>query len=262
MMLLRCLPWILCALLATPLRAQQANRLDKRPEIETTLKNLAEKVRKSDRGDPIEKEAVKLVRELGAQWNRSGDHDRTAIVRGLDRVFLARRSSDKFGARKTPIYREAAKALGGMGDAGAAKLVRWIGHAKHRRDVELQRELILALGRTQADKALRTLERLLKDATPEFASAAATALGNFARKEQNVRKRLFEELLKVTESAEAIARGNDSTAQKFWKALRGPAQSSLRRLSGARQNGTESWRRWWNKNKRKDWDAKSKEGMR
>ena len=54
-MLLRCLPWIFGALLVTPLRAQEENRTDERPEIETMLEALAEKIRKSNRGDPHER---------------------------------------------------------------------------------------------------------------------------------------------------------------------------------------------------------------
>lgn len=254
-MLLRCLPWIFGALLVTPLRAQEEHRTDERPEIETMLEALAEKIRKSNRGNPHEREAVILVRDLGAQWKQSGDRDRAHIVRGLDRVFLAQRRADKDGVRRSPIYREAARALGHTGDKGASKLSRWIGHPKHKRDIELQRELILALGRTKADEGVKLLAGLIKDDTPRIISAAATALRNFAGKDQKVRKRLFEDLLKATESAQAEARSNNSTAQAIWNTLNGPAQSTMRRLSGARLSGPEAWRRWWNKNKRKDWDG-------
>ncbi len=256
-MLLRCLPWILGALLVTPLQAQEKERPDQRPEIETMLEALAKKVSKSNREDPLEKQAVKLVRSLGDQWRPSGDKDRAAIVRGLDRVFLSRRRADKEGVRQTPIYREAAKALGKTADKGAVKLDRWIGHPKHKRDIDLQRELILALGRTKADRGLKTLQGLLKEDTPKIISAAATALANFAGKDQKVRKRLFENLLKAIESARANARSNNSTAEAIWGALSGPAQNTMRRLSGANQNGTAAWRHWWNKNKRKNWDERT-----
>lgn len=256
-MLLKCLPWILGTLLVAPLQAQEQEQPDERPAIETLLETLARAVRKSNREDPTERGVVELVRDLGAQWMHSGDRDRSAIVRGLDRVFLARRRTDKEGVRITPIYREAAKALGNTGDEGAERLERWIGHPKFKRDLDLQRELILALGRTKADKGITVLEGLLRDDTPEILSAAATALGNFAGKDQKVRKRLFERLLKAVESAQGNARSNNSTANAIWSALNGPAQNTMRRLSGARQNGPEAWRRWWNKNKRDDWDART-----
>ena len=110
-MLLKCLPWILGTLLVAPLQAQEQEQPDERPAIETLLETLARAVRKSNREDPTERGVVEVVRDLGAQWMHSGDRDRSAIVRGLDRVFLARRRTDKEGVRITPIYREAAKAI-------------------------------------------------------------------------------------------------------------------------------------------------------
>ncbi len=247
-------PAILCVLLTSSLLAQEDERPDKRPEIASMLEILADKVGASNREDPSESVAIKAIRDLGSEWFGSGDKDRGAIVRGLDRVFLANRRADKDGGRETLIFREAAKALGRARDEGAKKLDRWIGHPKHRGDIALQVELITALGRTQSDKGIKTLEGLLNENTPELLAAAATALGNFAGKELKVRKNLFESLLKTAESTRENARGNDSTANALWRALGGPAQSSMRSLSGAEESSTEAWRRWWNKNKRKNWD--------
>ena len=248
LLLLALLCWI-----AAPAAAQDDGPPDDRPEVEALLDELAELVSKSSREDPKELEAVRVIETLAGEWKRSGEDDREDIVRGLDRVFLAKRRAKKDGSRETGIYHAAAKALGVAGDLGAKKLVRWIGHRRHQDDRGLQRELVLALGQTRSDDAIDTLEDLLDEDVPEVLGAAAKALGELAGKDQKVRKRLFEALLKTMESAQENARGQDSTAQALWGALNGPGSSSLAKLSGTRQNGVVSWRRWWNKNKRRDW---------
>jgi len=245
---------LLGLLLVAPSLADDDERPDDRPEIAALLENLATRVGLSGRDDPGDREAVAVIETLAGQWRRSGEHDRKAIVRGLGRVFLAKRRAERDGTRKSGLYEAAAKALGKTEDEGAKKLKRWIGNPKHKRDVPLQRELILALGKTRADGAIDTLEDLLSEDEPRLLSAAATALGNFDGAKSKVRKDLFESLLKTMESARENARGGGSTGSALWDALRGPGQGTLARLSGVRQNDPESWRRWWNKNKRSDWD--------
>jgi hypothetical protein len=245
---------LLGLLLVPPVQADDDDRPDDRPEIETLLEDLGNRVKRSGRDDPRDAGAVTVIGTLSGQWQRSGDHDRSDIVRGLDRVFLAKRRANKDGSRETGMFIASAKALGGTGDAGAKKLVRWIGNKKHDDDRALQRELVLALGKTRSDHAIDPLEDLLDEDVPEVLGAAATAIGDLSSKDQKVRKQLFEALLKTMESQRENARGGDSTGQALWSALSGPGRASLNRLSGARENDLVSWRRWWNKNKRRDWD--------
>ena len=240
-------------LVAPAFAVDDDDRPDDRPEIALLLDDLSSRVKKSNRDDPRENDAVKVISSLAEQWKRSGDGDRDDIVRGLDRVFLAKRRASKDGSRTTGIFIAAARALGNTGDDGAKKLLRWIGNKKHQDDVDLQRELVLALGRTRSDRAVDALEDLLKEDIPEVLGAAATAIGELATKDLKVRKRLFESLLKSMESNQENARSQDSTAQALWGALRSPGQKTLSSLSGASQSGVESWRRWWNKNKRGSW---------
>jgi len=244
---------LLCA--APAPAAHQDDPPDDRPEVEAMLDELAEFLSKSSRADPRERKAVSVIGRLAGEWKRSGEDDREDIVRGLDRVFLAKRRANKDGSQETGIYVAAAKALGGAEDEGAKKLVRWVGNRRHKDDVDLQRELVLALGQTRSDKAIDTLEDLLDEDVPEVLGAAAKAIGEMSGKDQKVRKRLFESLLKTMESAQENARGQDSTAQALWGALNGSGSSTLAKLSGTRQNGTVAWRRWWNKNKRANWNG-------
>jgi len=246
---------ILLTLLAATCFGLSAGGSARPLDVEALLEDLAERVSKSGRDDPGDREAIALIDSLGASWGAADEDERDDIVRGLDRVFLAQRRADRDGRRETRLYEAAARALGRTGDDGARRLLRWVGHPKHKRDVALQRQLVLALGETRSDLAIKPLSKLLGEDAPPVLSAAATALGQFRAKDQKVRKMLFEDLLKTLESARENARGNDSTAGALWGAVRGPGLSSLAKLSGARAGDVESWRRWWNKNKRKSWEA-------
>lgn len=254
--LLALLPLLALLGAAPAAAAPQDDPPDDRPAVEAMLEELAELVKKSSREDPRERRAVGVIQSLGEEWKRSGEGDRDDIVRGLDRVFLAKRRPNKDGSQATGIYVAAAKALGRAEDDGAKKLVRWIGNRRHKDDVELQSELVLALGKTRSDAAIDTLEDLLDEDVPEVLGATAKAIGEMSGKDQKVRKRLFESLLKTMESAQENARSQDSTAQALWGALNGSGSATLGKLSGTRQNGTVAWRRWWNKNKRASWNGR------
>ncbi len=247
---------LLACLLPTGLWASpiQKDRSDNRALVETLLDELADFARKSGRSDPGDSEAIQRVVQLGREFRSSGPRDRQAIIRGLDRVFLAQRRPNKDGSQKTALFILAARGLGGMGTAASKPLIKWIDHGRHKSDLPLQRELILALGRTKSKLAREELRDLLKDVRPTFKSAAATGLGMFSHEPSKVRKQLFEDLMKALLQAQANARSLDTTSQEIWRAVNSPANASMRKLSHTSMASPEAWQRWWNKNKRRDWD--------
>jgi HEAT repeat protein len=247
---------LMLACYVTPVSAlaQQDSRPDDREAVEALLDRLADYVRKSGREDPGDSAAIKHVDQLGKEFKLSGPKDKKAIIRGLGRVFLAKRRAEKDGSQKTALFILAARGLGGMGTDATDSLLKWIDSTRHKKDLALQRELILSLGRTKSKKARKELADLLKDVRPTFKSAAATGLGMFSHEPSKVRKELFENLLKAVMQAQANAQGQSTTAQEIWSALNGPATSSMRKLSRASEGSPEAWQRWWNKNKRRDWD--------
>jgi HEAT repeat protein len=232
----------------------QDERPDNREAVETLLDELADYVRKSGRNDPGDSAAIKRIDRLGSEFKVSGPKDKKAIIRGLERVFLARRRANKDGSQNTAMFILAARGLGGMGTDASDPLIKWIDHARNKKDLALQRELILALGRTKSKQARKELQDLLRDVRPAFKGAAATGLGMFTHEPSKVRKELFEDLMKALLQAQANALGQGSTAQEIWRAVHGSATSSMRKLSRATASSPEAWRRWWNKNKRRDWD--------
>lgn len=245
---------LMCHVTPVSALAQQDGPPDSRDIVETLLDELANYVRKSGRDDPGDSAAIKRVDQLGKEFKLSGPKDKKAIIRGLERVFLAKRRAEKDGSQKTALFILAARGLGGMGTDATAPLLKWIDSSRHKNDLALQRELILSLGRTKSKKARKELQDLLKDVRPTFKSAAATGLGMFTHEPSKVRKELFEDLLKALMQARANSLGQNTTAQEIWSALNGPSTSSMRKLSRASEGSPEAWQRWWNKNKRRDWD--------
>jgi hypothetical protein len=250
------LPILMLACYASPASAlvRQDGPPDNRDAVEGLLDELADYVKKSGRDDLGDSAAIKRVDQLGKEFKLSGPRDKKAIIRGLGRVFLAKRRAEKDGSQKTALFIIAARELGGMGTDATDSLLKWIDSSRHKNDLALQRELILSLGRTKSKKARKELQDLLKDVRPTFKGAAATGLGMFTHEPSKVRKELFEDLLKALMQAQANALGQSSTAQEIWRALNGPATSSLRKLSRGSASSPEAWQRWWNKNKRRDWD--------
>ena len=227
---------------------------DNRDEVKALLDELAELVSRSGREDPGDKKAVSLINRLKREFNRSGKHDKSHIIRGMERMMLARRKAHKDGSVDTALFIEAARALGPMGEEASKPLLKWIDNKRHRDDLALQRELILSLGLTRSKLARKELTKILKDRRPTFLAAAATGLGQFTHESSKIRKEIFENLMKALIQAESNARGQDSTATSIWAAINGPASSSMRKLSGASAGSPEQWQHWWNKNKRRDWD--------
>ncbi|HIK59284.1 MAG TPA: HEAT repeat domain-containing protein [Planctomycetes bacterium] len=234
--------------------ARQDGPPDNREAVKGLLDELADYVKKSGRDDPGDSSAIKRINQLCKEFKLSGPKDKKVIIRGLGRVFLAKRRAEKDGSQKTALFIIAARGLGGMGTDASDPLLKWIDSSRHKNDLALQRELILSLGRTKSKKARNELQDLLKDVRPTFKGAAATGLGMFAHEPSKVRKELFEDLLKALMQAKANSLGQNSTAQEIWSAINAPATSSMRKLSGGSGSSPEAWQRWWNKNKRRDWD--------
>jgi hypothetical protein len=71
------------------------------------------------------------------------------------------------------------------------------------------------------------------------------------------RKDVFEDILKALDSAKSAMDSDvtDPIARERYDIVSAPMMTSLGRLAGARVDSPEEWRRWWNKNKKKDWDA-------
>ncbi|HVS20134.1 MAG TPA: HEAT repeat domain-containing protein [Planctomycetota bacterium] len=226
---------------------------DKREDIKVLVEELDSHA--GARGDK-DTEAVAVIDKLVQLFGECGPKDRASIVKGLDKCFKEKRQEDANGVRQNQLYLAAATALGEMAPESVPVLTEWIGHKTHRKDQPLQRLLILRLGKTADPRGIKTLIKLLDDPDPPIQAAAAEAMGEYQGAELEARKEMFEELLRLIMSLKngVDTDVTDPIARNRYDTVAAPIITSLQRLSGHKEHVPEEWLRWWNKNKKADWD--------
>ena len=225
---------------------------DKRPEVKALIGELKEHVKKRGKEDD---QAIEVIGKLAHEFPASGPKDRGTIVKELGNVFkVTRKEVD--GVIDNRLFLETAAALGSMGPESSRVLQSWIGHKTHKKDIDLQVALIRALGKTKDEKAVKFLLDLLSHHEPRIQGAAGSALGNYAHLDQKRRKEIFEEVMQTLTGVYNQMEGNaqDIIARERYDVIAAPMTTTLQVLSGHDERKPPEWRRWWNKNKKADWD--------
>jgi hypothetical protein len=234
--------------------ALQDPKPDDRADVKEWIVKLHEHAGKRGKED---QEAVKVIDEhLLKEFETFGPKDRGAVVKALDKLFNEKRQEGEDGVRQNSMFIASAVALGRMGPESAPVLISWIGHKTHKKDVPLQRKLIESLGRTKVEAGRVALIKLITDDEPQVQAAAIQALGEFEGIELKLRKETFESVLKHAMGLYGQMQSNqqDPIARERYDAVVGPAITTLKRLSGHEESALDGWQRWWNKNKKEDWD--------
>lgn len=242
---------------AAPLAlVQEEEKADKRPEIAALLKTLSGQVKK--RGDQDE-EAIATIDQLVVEWPQCGPKDRAAIAKAVSACLKAKRKDFDSGEPNDFLHLAAATALGRMGPESVKALLGWIGHKTLRQNLPLQARLIASLGKTKDPAGVKPLVDLLKSKDPEVQAAAASALSEYSEIELKTRKMIFEEQLKILMGVKSTVDTDttDPIARNRWNIISGPIVASLQKLAGMTINDPAEWQRWWNKNKKEDWDRET-----
>jgi len=229
--------------------------VDERDEVKQLLEELDQHVKEKGRED---EEAIGAIDRLLQEFGQSGPKDRASIVKELDGCFKAKRTKElEDGVPDDRLFYAAATALGSMGPESVKPLIKLLGHKSHRKNLRLQRRIALSLGQTESEEAVKPLMDLLKDDQPAVQAAGADALGSFRGLDLKIRKEIFEELLKTMMGVKSKVDTDptDMIADERWRTISGPIVATLQRLSGHDETDPQMWQRWWNNNKKKDWDA-------
>jgi hypothetical protein len=228
--------------------------VDNRPELKAMVDEMTGHIAKRGKEDH---EAIGVIDKLVQEFPKSGPKDRGSIVKALDKCFSEKRQEDENGVFDNQLYIAAATALGEMAPESVPVLLSWIGNKAHRKDLKLQRVLILKLGKTKNEAGREPLINLLVDKDAQIIAAAAEALGEYSAIDQKLRKATFDELLKVLMGAKGAvdSNANDTIARERYDMIAAPIVTSLTRLSAHEEHDPNEWQRWWNKNKKEDWDA-------
>jgi hypothetical protein len=227
--------------------------VDNRPEIKALVDQLGAHANKRGKED---QEAISQIDKLVQEWKDCGPKDKALVVKQLDRCFTEKRQEDQDGVRDNKLYLAAATALGEMAPESVPVFLKWIGDKAHRKDIPLQRLMILKLGKCKSEQGREPLTDLLNDDSPQIQAAAAEALGEYAEFDQKVRKQTFEALLKILTGVkgEVDSAPTDTIARDRYDTIAAPIVTSLQRLSGHEEHHPDEWQRWWNKHKKDDWD--------
>ncbi|MFM7299150.1 MAG: HEAT repeat domain-containing protein, partial [Planctomycetota bacterium] len=211
---------------------------DGRPEVKTLCEELGAHAGKRGKEDS---EAISVIDKLVQEFANSGPKDRAAIVKQLDKCFTEKRQEDKDGLRENKLFLAAATALGEMKPECVPVYLKWIGEKSHKKDIALQRLLILKLGKTKDEAGRKPLINLLNDENAKIQAAAAEALGEFGEASQEVRKTTFEALLKLLMSnkGQVDSNVNDLIARERYDTIAAPIATALGRLSGQKDLSPE-----------------------
>jgi hypothetical protein len=208
-----------------------------------------------------------LVERLAEEFNVSGTRERATIVKALERCFSARQQ----GKPVVDLACLTARALASMAPESLPALSRALDNDTLLRERELARTLVLALGKTRDKAALKQLYGFLDHRDEALVAAAGAGLGEFEGADLATRKQAFEETLKALTQAKDQFDGqaaqtpdpsspHDDAAQKRYDTIAAALSATLQRLSKQEAKTPDEWQRWWNRNKRADWDDKSKLG--
>jgi len=240
-----------------PLVVQDEEFPDKRPQVKEWLSELKAHVAK--KGDE-DRDAMEVIKTLTEEFQKSGEKDRVSIVKGVAKCLEARRKDLQKDVPDNALKLAAAKALGAMGPESVRSLSSWVDNKKVRGDLKLQRRLVLSLGDTKDEGATKALLDMLDSHQMILVAAAAEALGQFTELDEKDRKKLFQELLKVLQSKKGAVDSNnppDPIALKWWGVVSAPLMTAMTALSGYEKAKTpEKWTRFWNKNKKGDWNKR------
>ncbi len=229
--------------------------VDKRPEVKALVAKFSGFVSKKGQQDA---QAIEVVDSFLQEFPNSGPKDRADMVKALEKAFSKTRRDIEEGVPNDGLFRGAAAALGEMGPESVKPLIGLIDTRKHRSNLDLRRQLILALGRTKDERGVKPLLNLLGHKDPIVEGASAESLGNYEDAEQKTRKEICKELLKVLAPLDGQVRSDpaiNDEIQRRYDTVSGPMVQTLGRVTGHDERDPQMWLRWWNNHKKDDWDA-------
>lgn len=237
-----------------PPQDEQQQAADERPEVKALLDELGTHVKAKGEKDT---EAIAVLDKLLLEFPGSGPKDRLAIVKSLGDCFDVKRNKElEEGVIDDRLYQAAAAALGEMGPESAKPIMALIGDKTHRKNQGLQVRLTLSLGKTRHPDAVKTLLSLLKHKDAPMQAAGAEALAYYSDAPEATRKLVFEELLRtmMDQMTRKDTNPTDQEAQERWNVISGPIIETLQKLTGLGTSDPNEWQRWWNDNKKKNWE--------
>jgi hypothetical protein len=250
---------------ALPLQKKEKKKEPKdNPKVEELLDQLHDAIK--DRKKSKDGEAIAAMTELTVLFDKINKKQQRKVLKGINEVFRAPRDPSQ-----AEIYLAAAEGLSRFGDDGAQLLLKQTDNRKFKGQEwsALRVQLIKLLGRQAVEKHAKPLiEYATREPIDLVRAAAGEALGSFAKYEQKTRKEIVDKLVKEMNSKFNSSNSGDlndtnrQDAQETFNAIAGPWMASLTKLTGQRLKDPLGWLKWWNNNKRKNWDKEGFVGIK
>ncbi len=250
---------VLGAALPAPLSSQKVKTPPPKdnPQVAVLTKSLKEIV--GDRKGRKDDEGVKILDKFTKLYPKLNKKQQKTILKAAAHVFKARRKP-----QNPLLFFSGSEALGHFGEAGAKELSKLVNQKqfRHRDWTPLRVHLIKQLGKAAGLSFIKQLLDLaLRDSEDQIRGAAGEALGYYAKKDQKVRKLIVGKLIK---ELNATYNGSKSSLDPVdpvrklyedrFKAIQDPWMKALTKLTTLNFRTPLEWEKWWNKNKRKNWD--------
>lgn len=225
---------------------------DKREEVENLIDELKGHAKEKGKEDL---QAIAVIDRMTQEFEKSGLKDRGSIAKEIGNL-LKQRRKEIDGVLDNKLFLAAAEALSQMGPESVKILQSWIGHKSHKKDLDLQATLIRSLGKTKDEKGVKTLLDILSHHEAVLQAAAGDALGNYAHLDQKERKDIFKDILQTLTGVYNAMQGDGQNiiARERYDVIAAPMITTLQVLSGHDERQPNGWTRWWNKNKKANWD--------
>jgi hypothetical protein len=235
------------------------------PQIAAKIELLADAW--SERRQTRDAEALRCIEELSTRLDQPvHPKDRSAILSTFAKVLTQGRLR---GPEAATPYEAVARGLAKLGEDGAEVLIRAYERKRFPRHTEwapMRERLIEAVGASGAPAAIPfLLERAQRSGEASELRAAGAAMGRFDEAPQPQRKEMVETLARRLAGFESEASApavnqdqqlnlNRENAIRTLQAVSGPWQSALHQLTGESMESGAAWQKWFQDNKRRDWD--------
>lgn len=228
------------------------------PKIAEMIKAFKKVVRgKSDK----DSEGARILDEFADRFKVLNKKQQKAVAKSSGGAFRARRKPDE-----VVLYLSAGEALARFGEHGASELAKVVKIRRFRKKEwsTMRSQMIRLLGRP-ADKRFieLLLDIALKDNDEQARGKAGEALGHYSGYSQGTRKKIVEKLVKTLEEVYSSSKSNldpndldRATWVQRYAAIQDPWMKTLSRMTGQSIKDVQAWTKWWNKNKRSNWDKK------
>jgi HEAT repeat protein len=174
--------------------------------------------------------------------------DKYATAKPEQKKTIVKLDGQVLGNADQELKDAAVEALGKTDASAAPTLIKEIDKKPTEENLNYMAAVVKALGRLKDPKAGQDkLLKLLKHKSIDVTAVAIEALANYKDAPFEAKKEIFDDILKIYGSIQSAANEpRDTTAKAKLTKIQGPADETLRNLTGQSLKGAVDWQKWWN----------------